>query len=128
MQGGGRWPLCESCFFEPVHDPDQLPGVIDLNLVFKGAYPQKTEVDVYQASTQAWHSFYVGENSTDVRISNVVSEGGIVKEAIRVDLTGIFAVPADLDLVEVRYSLPAAMCWSVAVCTWRTWWAIQHWT
>jgi serine protease AprX len=82
----------QSYTFTPTVDPENLPGLMDLNFVFKEKSLNNAQIQVYQTSTRIWHSFDIDTLSTDDRVINTL-----------VDLSEVLIVPEDFNRIEVRF-------------------------
>ena len=73
-----------------------LPGVIDLNFVFKENQLDQAQLEVYQASTGTWHLFPIDTHTGDGQDINVVF-----------DLSQALTTAEDLAQVQVRFRVAA---------------------
>jgi len=77
--------------FQPSFDPDDLPGLIDLRLVFKEKSLNQAQLQIFQASTRAWHTFDIETLSTNDRFIDTT-----------IDLSDVLTSAEDFQRVEVR--------------------------
>jgi len=86
-------PLAYQAYiFTPVVDPDNLPSLVDLRIVFKEKRLNQAQLQVYQASTGVWHTFEIDTLSTDNKFIDAT-----------LDLTEALITPQDFARVEVRF-------------------------
>jgi serine protease AprX len=78
--------------FNPVIDPADMPGLVDLRFIFKEKSLGQAQLQVYQASTQTWHTFEVDTLSTNDRYIDATF-----------DLTDALETPEDFAQVAVRF-------------------------
>lgn len=82
----------QSYTFTPTVDPENLPGLIDLNFIFKEKSLNNAQIQVYQTSTRTWFTFDIDTLSTDDKVINTL-----------LDLSDVLIAPEDFDRIEVRF-------------------------
>jgi serine protease AprX len=78
--------------FAPNLDPANLPGDVELRLVFKEENLAQAQVQVLQASTGVWHTFEIDTLSSDNKEIDTT-----------LDLSQALFAPEDFDRIEIRF-------------------------